>query len=378
MSEETHLQETREGGARDDDAHKRNADERGAYEHGDKKIFGLPPATLAVAVVVIGVLLISAVLLFWGGKQTAASPTPALGASALPLGQNANLEALKVKVENYLNAKFLAAQELTSKITNASEKNGLYEFKVAIMQGNETLDYATVFVTLDGKKLVIGNAVDLVDVTPPPSPTPPPKSDKPDVKLFVMSMCPYGVQAEHAMIPVIKLLGDKASFDVRFIANEGANGTFDSLHGQPEVEEDLRQVCIAANQKDKFLAYLECFVKEPAEAINAGDAAAYQAINWTKMASDCMAAAKVDVANVTACMNGAQGTELLKKNIALANQLGIGSSPTITINGGSYKGARSSEAFKQGVCNAFKTAPSECSQQLSSAAGTSNNIGCGA
>jgi glutaredoxin len=287
------------------------------------------------------------------------------------------LEQLKVKLVNFLDAKFLATQGLTAKIANVTEKNGVYEFNVDITKDGETLETTPVFVTLDGAKVILGSAVPLVDVTPVPSPTPAPKSETPDVKLFVMSMCPYGVQAEYAMIPVIKLLGDKANFDVRFIANEDGKGGFKSLHGQPEVDENLRQVCISANQKDKFLSYLECFVKEPAEALNANDIAAYQSVNWTKMAADCMATAKVDAANVTACMKGAQGAELLKKNIALADELGVGSSPTITINGADYGGARSSEALKQGVCNAFNAAPAECAQELSSAVGTSSNVGCG-
>jgi protein-disulfide isomerase len=325
------------------------------------------------------VLIILAALVFFGGKGGGPTPTatPTPAASAVPLGSKVDVEALKVKVKNFLDAKFLATQKLSARIVNVTEKNGLFEVGVDVVKGDSKLDSTTVFVTLDGAQLILGNAVALVDVTPVPSPTPVPKSDKPDVKVFVMSMCPYGVQAEYAMIPVIKLLGDKASFDVRFIANVDANGTFTSLHKQPEVDEDLRQVCIAANQPAKYLAYLECFVKAPAEAINANDIAAYQAVNWTKMAADCLKQAQVNEANVTACMTGAQGSELLAKNIALADSLGVGSSPTIYVNGGAFDGARSSEAFKQGVCDAFKTAPSECSQTLSNATGTSNNIGCG-
>lgn len=323
-------------------------------------------------------VIIAAIVLSSGGKGGgAATATPTPAASAVPLGSKIDVEALKVKLKNFLDVNFLVEQKLSAEIKSVTEKNGVFEVETDIMSGGTKTDSALVYVTLDGQKIILGNAMDLVAVSPVPSPTPAPKTDNPDVKLFVMSMCPYGTTAEYAMIPVIKLLGDKASFDIRFIATATGNNSFDSLHGEPEVQENMRQACIAANQKDKYLAYLECFVKAPAEAINANDAAAYQAINWTQMAVDCMKTAKVDEPKVKECMTGTQGTELLKNNIALANELGIGSSPTITINGDDYAGARSSEAFKTGVCDAFKTAPAECSQQLSNASGTSSNIGCG-
>ncbi len=375
MSEETHSEH--EHSHNEHEHHEHHESQHYSHHEGDsgkKKIMGLDTTTVALFVIVIGVLLIALVFMN-SGSAPVATPTPA--ASVTPFAGKVDLALLQVKVKNFLDSQFLASQGMTSKIINATEKNGLYELGVEISDGTQTVDSAIVFVTLDGKRLLLGNSVDLVEATPVPSPTPVPKSDKPDVKLFVMSMCPYGTTAEYAMIPVIKLLGDKASFDIRFIANAGPNGTFQSLHGQPEVVENLRQVCIAANQPDKFLAYLECFVKAPAEAINANDGAAYAAVNWTKMASECLTQAKVNVANVTACINGAQGAELLTKNIALATELGVQSSPTIKVNGGDFKGERSSEALKQGVCNAFNTAPSECAQELSSAVGTSSSVGCG-
>ena len=52
---------------------------------------------------------------------------------------------------------------------------------------------------------------------------------------------------------------------------------------------------------------------------------------------------------------------------ARASQLGISGSPTFVINGAKVQVARSPAAIAQAVCNAFSTAPGECSQQFDSA-----------
>ena len=71
------------------------------------------------------------------------------------------------------------------------------------------------------------------------------KADKPKVELFVMSHCPYGTQAEKGMIPVVELLKDKISFEVKFVDY--------AMHGKKELDEQLRQYCIQKEQKAKFL-----------------------------------------------------------------------------------------------------------------------------
>jgi len=84
------------------------------------------------------------------------------------------------------------------------------------------------------------------------------KSDVPKVQLFVMSQCPYGVQAENAIKPVLDALKDKISFELRFIANSDGKGGFTSLHGQAEVDENIRQVCAAKYAPDTYMDYVIC------------------------------------------------------------------------------------------------------------------------
>ena len=58
-----------------------------------------------------------------------------------------------------------------------------------------------------------------------------------------MSFCPYGTQAETAMLPVVNLLGAKATITVQYIANVSGTtaASVVSLHGPSEAMEDLRQ-----------------------------------------------------------------------------------------------------------------------------------------
>jgi hypothetical protein len=52
----------------------------------------------------------------------------------------------------------------------------------------------------------------------------------------------------------------------------------------------------------------------------------------------------------------------------LANQFGVGGSPTFVINGKTVSVNRAAESIKQAVCSAFNTPPNECDQTLSTAA----------
>jgi hypothetical protein len=66
---------------------------------------------------------------------------------------------------------------------------------------------------------------------------------KRQLDLFVMSQCPYGAQALLSMKEVLgHFKGQRIAFNVHYIADSAAGGTFSSLHGQPEVEEDIRLV----------------------------------------------------------------------------------------------------------------------------------------
>jgi len=184
------------------------------------------------------------------------------------------------------------------------------------------------------------------------------KSDKPVVELFIMSYCPYGLQMQKAYSPVMKLLGGKADISVKFVAY--------AMHGQKELEENTRQYCIANEQKDKYLAYVDCFT-------TSGD---YQA---------CMGSTGVSESKLNTCVdktNKSFGTmdkfkdqstwlsgqyPVYPVHQSLNDKYGVQGSPTLVVNGAQVEAGRSPEAIKQVVCASFNNPPSECSQTLSSA-----------
>lgn len=51
-----------------------------------------------------------------------------------------------------------------------------------------------------------------------------------------MSHCPYGLQMEKGIIPVVETLGDSIDFQVKFCDY--------AMHGQTELDEQVLQYCI--------------------------------------------------------------------------------------------------------------------------------------
>lgn len=190
--------------------------------------------------------------------------------------------------------------------------------------------------------------------------------NKPTLNLFVMSQCPYGVQAEDALKPVLDLFGDKIDFQLDYIVSDNGDGTFNSLHGQAETDEDIRQLCAKKIAPAKYLNYIACQNKEYSNVAG----------NWEK----CAAEAGIDRAALKTCAEGADGKALLSASAKKASLFGASGSPTIAVEGSSYSGARTAPAFQAALCSAFDAAPSECGTPLAAAAeaAPAAGTGCGA
>jgi len=212
-------------------------------------------------------------------------------------------------------------------------------------------------------------------VTQAQTPTPtqaPKKSAWPVVDLFVMSFCPYGVQAETAIGPVVDLLGSKADIRIRYITTIGGTtvSSVKSLHGPSEAQEDLRQLCIREENPDTYWKYLNLF--------NARCYPVWQ--NATLLAScreNVTATLGIRLADSETCASGSEGLGLLTTDELDAKKYSATASPTLLINGIKYAGARTPEAFKTAICASFETAPAECATNLSSVSATSSSGGCG-
>ena len=141
------------------------------------------------------------------------------------------------------------------------------------------------------------------------------------LEVFVMSQCPFGALAENSLLDAEKnkLLPEGLDLQIHFIGDakkdEKGAWTFTSLHGQPEWEENARQLYISKKFPDKFRAYLNERNKD------------YASADWQKAA----AAAKVDAAAVE--KNFEEAKAMLAEDFAATSALGISTSPSFVVNG---------------------------------------------
>lgn len=81
-----------------------------------------------------------------------------------------------------------------------------------------------------------------------------PKVDKPVAELFIMSYCPYWLQAQKWYLEAMMKLKDVADMKVKFVHY--------LMHGKKEWDENIIQGCIQKEQNDKYIPYLQCFLKD--------------------------------------------------------------------------------------------------------------------
>ncbi|MDO9327023.1 MAG: hypothetical protein Q7T80_18905 [Methanoregula sp.] len=262
------------------------------------------------------------------------------------------------KTLQYVNNN-LVASGTSATLTSVSETRGIYEMKIGY-QGQAM----TLYTTRDCSSLFTNriemNAIAPGSGTGTAQPVAAPiKTDRPVVELYVMAFCPYGTQAESVMRPAVALLGSKADIRVRYITTITGTtvASVRSLHGSPEAQEDLRQICILKKNPDKFWAYIGQF----------NDAC------WRNVT----ATVGIDVGSIETCASGEEGLSLLKADETLSNTNRASASPTLIINGQEYRGTRTPDAYKQAICDRFVTPPEECSTTLPPVAGTVATGGCG-
>ena len=120
---------------------------------------------------------------------------------------------------------------------------------------------------------------------------------KQQVDVFVMSQCPYGVQALNATKEVLANFKGAVKFDVHYIAEEAPNSPsgFTALHGDPEVLENIRQLCAKKyyGRNNKYLDYIWCRNQD------------IRSDKWEGCAKDGIAAA-----TIKRCAEGKEGKEM--------------------------------------------------------------------
>jgi len=130
------------------------------------------------------------------------------------------------------------------------------------------------------------------------------------LEVFCMSLCPYGQQALKQIIGRIRNEGLKIDLKVRYITNFRKYG-IDSLHGDDEIDEDIRQLIIQKYHPDKFFDYL----------------LARQSATFEKAAQS----SSLDVKAISDKKE--EGRRLLEEDAGKAKALGISASPTFLFEG---------------------------------------------
>jgi hypothetical protein len=291
--------------------------------------------TVVLALALVGVIAFSAT----GGASTA------------------NVDNVGKNTIDFINNNLLQ-QGMTATYVKGTVSHGMYNLTISV-NGRE----GNILVSGDGKLLFVYPPLDMSKSIPTQQNNQQnqqqeiPKTDKPNVTLFVMSYCPFGTQIEKGIIPVIKTLGDKINFNVEFV--------YYAMHGEKELKENMLQVCIQKEYKDKYLDYLECFLDK-------GDS------------QGCIAKMGFDNATLTKCMNDLDKEYNITamyndKSTWLSGRFPlfpvynadnqkykVQGSPTLVINGVTVQSGRDSESLLQTICSAFTNPPAECNTTLSS------------
>jgi len=256
-------------------------------------------------------------------------------------------------------------------VKDVTEDGDLYKITVSVNGQDQP-----VYVTKDGTKF-IQQAITFDEIAKQQAAakqqqakasTPITKSDVPEVKLFVMSYCPFGTQMEKGILPAVAALGSKIKYSLEFVDYSMHNDA--ATNDKKELNENLRQYCIQKNEPAKFSAYLTCFLKK-----GQGTEAA------------CMASAGVNTAQVASCMSQTDTQFDVTKDFGDKStwsngqfppfnvnkddneKYGVQGSPTLIINGvESQSAGRDSASILKTICDAFNNPPKECQTKLSTTA----------
>ncbi len=202
------------------------------------------------------------------------------------------------------------------------------------------------------------------------------KTEKPVVKFFVMSFCPFGQQMESVIYPVYQKFKELASFEPHYViySNYGDYNTtcidkdkkYCSMHGLDELIEDVRQLCIHKYYPmDVWWNYV-MYVDNNCSLDNINTC-------WKDAANH----AGVDTTKVEQCVKE-EATQLLEKELQLNAQYDVKGSPTVFINDQLYRDERTPDAFQQSLCRSFITPPEECNTSVDASATSAASAGsCG-
>jgi len=281
------------------------------------------------------------------------------------------------KAIDYINKNFLQ-KEMKASLKEISEEKEVYKIVLEI-GGKEFVSY----VTKNGRYLFpegydMKKEIEKNDFSESSSQSEIPKKEIPDVKIFVMSYCPFGLQMEKAFLPVYELLKEKAKMGIYFVDYV--------MHGKKELDENLKQYCIQKEQNDKYFNYLKCFTKK-----GESDKCLKEAEINQKQLAKCIEKTDKEFKIThyyedSSTWIGGRFPKFLVHS-ELNKKYGVRGSPTVVINDKQVMvNKRSPESLKEIICKSFKSQPKECTHTLSDeipapgfgeGKGNSSSGGCG-
>lgn len=277
------------------------------------------------------------------GSKVASSTVSYINKELLPSGTKASLEEVTTEHDLYKIKMTIKGKEQTSYVTKDGKV--LFPQKITMVTTSSTSSKATSNDQTQNSQKEI------------------PKEEKPKMELFIMSFCPYGNKAEQTMEPVYKLLGDKVDWNIHYIVSE-QNGKLSSLHGQAELDQNARELCVLKNQGTKKWFEFANYVNE-----NCGS----EGKCWQKAAKDN----NLDPEKITSCKDES-GNEMQKEEAQISQEKGASGSPTLLINGveseAVYKYGNPN-AYKEAICSGFENPPAECKEELEAAENSQSNGG---
>ncbi len=291
----------------------------------------------------------------------------ALAFTVLFAGCN-NLSEIEAKnlAENFIN-EYMLSGGVTASVLEIESESGFWKLKIQLPNEQEVNS----LLSKDGKIFVpeaiyieevqaeveeqkLGAAAAQADILASIE-----KKGKPVVELFVMSHCPYGTQAEKAVLPAIEALGESVDFQLKFVNY--------AMHGETEVREQLQQFAISEKYPEKLIPYLK-------EFLEAGDsAAALAAVDLTvEDLADTIAAADAEFEIIKNLEDKASWvSERFPKFLIHETEnekYDVRGSPALAVNGKVIEGAaRTPAAMLEVICGAFENPAEACSLELSSA-----------
>jgi len=300
------------------------------------------------------ILMIAAFLIGYGSKN----------GISMGLFNNKKTEELAQKAVDFINQNYLALSEEGATLNSVSEESGVYKFTMLIGD----MEY-TSYITKDGK-ILFPDGVPMETESRETTQVEPKtcedldKKDEPILEAFVVSQCPFGTQMQRVLNEIVKNIPELNNYIKVKYMGEIQNGKITAMHGDEEAQENLKQICIREEQKDKYWKYIDCYLKEG-------------------KSEECLSSASIVMVALEQCMQDeSRGLKYAQADFDAQNEYSVTGSPTLILNKTNVSefdfGGRTAEAVKTVICCGFNAAPEVCSQKLTeeqAAAGFSPSYG---